>query len=156
MIDINKILITGRLTQDPELKYTPTGSAVCEMRIASGRSYVDKTSGDRKEDTVFINVSAWGKTAEFCHEYMRKGSGVYVEGRLKHDSWKDKDGNNRERISIYADKVQFGETKAEAQARTERGGSPGAPPPAMPSNDYPESRESSRPAVAGTHDDLPF
>jgi single-strand DNA-binding protein len=161
MIEINKVLITGRLTQDPVLKYIPSGTAVCELRIASDRKFVDKSSGDRRDDTLFINVNAWGKTAEFCNEWLRKGSAVFVEGRLRQETWKDKDGNNRERISISADRVQFAESKAEAQARGARGGEP----PPDESNDRepaprpPAAARSGGPPSEGgseTRDDLPF
>ena len=123
MIELNKVLLVGRLTRDPELKYIPSGTAVCEMRIASDRRYYDRNAGENKKDTLFINVTAWGKTAEFCNEYMNKGKGIFVEGRLKLETWKDKDGNNRERISINADRVSFGESKAEQGARAAMGSS---------------------------------
>ena len=90
MIELNKVLLAGRLTRDPELKYLPSGTAVCEMRIAAGRSYYDKNAGEKKEETLFINVTAWGKTAEFCNQYFTRGKGIFVEGRLKLDQWRSR------------------------------------------------------------------
>ena len=156
MIEFNKVFLCGRLTRDPELKYLPSGTAVCEMRIASGRNYTERASGERKEETLFINVTAWTKTAEFCNEYMHKGSAIFIEGRLKHETWTDKEGKNRERISVVADRVQFGESKAEAQARGSgsEGGSysreESAPGPAAASTGA-ESQGGSE-----STDDLPF
>lgn len=123
MIELNKVMLMARLTRDPETRYLPSGSGVCEMRVAADRSWVDRNSGERHKETLFITVKAWAKLAEFCQQYMRKGSGVYIEGRLQMETWKDKQtGQDRERISILADRVQFGETKAEAEARMSRAG----------------------------------
>ncbi len=152
MIELNKVLLMARLTRDPELKYLPSGMAVCTLRVASDRSFAGK-SGDRQKETLFIDVTAWGKTAEFCNEWMKKGSAVFVEGRLKMDTWKDKEtGKDREKIQIVAEQVRFGETKAEAQARGQRtGGNEGSS--GGPS--YGDS-PSDEPQGGGTNDDLPF
>jgi len=155
MIELNKVFLICRLTRDPELRYIPSGTAVCEMRVAADRSVPAKPgSAEPQKESLFVNVVAWGKTAEFCNEYMRKGSAMFVEGRLKFDSWEDKNGGGkRERISIVADRVQFAETKAEAQARGGRGGDSGGP-------DYgdadPGPRGGSAPPPSQTTDDLPF
>lgn len=153
MIELNKVLLTGRLTKDPELKYIASGTGVCEMRIASDRNYFDKAAGEKKKETLFINVSAWGRTAEFCNQYLRKGSAIFVEGRLKLDSWKDKEGNNREKIQIVADSVSFGESKAEADARMGGGGGRSS----GPSDEHAGApASSSGPPPSETRDDLPF
>lgn len=155
MIELNKVFLVCRLTRDPELRYIPSGTAVCEMRVASDRRVPGKPgSNEPQKESLFVNVVAWGKTAEFCNEYMRKGSAMFVEGRLKFDSWEDKNGGGkRERISIVADRVQFAETKAEAQARTGRGGDSGGP-------DYGDldlgPRAGSGAPPSQTTDDLPF
>ena len=141
MIDLNKVLLAGRLTKDPELRYIPSGTAVCDMRIAADHGW-----GDRKE-TLFINVTAWGKTAEFCNEYMRKGKAIFIEGRLKLDTWQDKEGNNRERIHIVADRAQFAESKSAESARPGDSGQsmdrdPGPPQPAASRSEGPSGQTS--------------
>lgn len=126
MIELNKVFLSARLTRDPEMRYIPSGAGVCEMRVAADRSFSDRNSAERRTETLFINVTAWGKTAEFCNQYMNKGSAIFVEGRLKLDSWDDREtGKKREKISIVADRVQFGESRAEAEARRQGGGGGG-------------------------------
>lgn len=165
MIELNKVFLVGRLTRDPEIKYLPSGMAVAELRLAADRSFYDKNAGESKKESLFINATTWGKTAEFCNQWFKKGSGVFVEGRLKLDQWQDRDGNNRERISITVDRVQFAETKAEAQARQARGGGeygePGGggesrPPRRQAPADPPEPEYQNEPMGSNTEDDLPF
>lgn len=118
MIELNKVLLAGRLTADPELRYLPSGAAVCDMRIASGRTYYDKNAGERKEETLFINATAWGQSAEFVSKYFNKGKAIFIEGRLKLDEW-ERDGQRHSRISVVAERVQFAEPKS---AEAGRGG----------------------------------
>ena len=154
MIELNKVLITGRLTRDPELKYIPSGTAVCDIRLASSRRFMGKDSGERKEETLFINVTAWGKTAEFCNEYLHKGTAILVEGRLKLETWQDKDGNNRDRISITADRIQFAESKAESDARASGGAGGGGGSISEPQTEA--AHQSSGQTTDQPKDDLPF
>lgn len=103
--DLNKVLIAGRLTHDPELKYISSGRAVCRIRIANSRYYRTK-EGERKEDSTFIDVSMWDKQAEWVGEKLKKGRPVLVEGRLKSDMWDDKTtGQKRSKIEIVALRV---------------------------------------------------
>ena len=103
--DLNTITIAGRLTRDPELKYVAGGRAVCEVSIANSRHYKDK-SGERKEETVFVNATIWDKMAEYVGEKLRKGRPVIVEGRLKSESWEDKtSGQKRSQIFIAASRI---------------------------------------------------
>ena len=106
MIDVNKVLIAGRLTRDPELRYTSSGTAVTTLPLAVSRKYTSKT-GEKKEDTCFINVVAWQKSAEFCAEYLAKGRAVFVEGRLQSRSWETDTGQKRSTIEVVAQRVQF-------------------------------------------------
>ena len=106
MPDLNRVIIAGRLTRDPELKYIPSGTAVCELGMAVSRKYRTK-DGEQREDTLFINVETWAKTAEFCGEYLKKGAPIIVEGSLKMDSWEDKtSGQKRTAIKVRADRIQ--------------------------------------------------
>jgi single-strand DNA-binding protein len=153
MVELNRVFIAGNLTSDPELKYIPSGTAVCEMRIASNRRFVDKTSGERRDDALFINVTAWGRTAENCNQYLKKGRPILVEGRIKQDTWKDNDGNNRERISIVADRVHFLGSRQDGDGGGGNVGRGAADPtPASAS----AARGPDPNDEGGTTDDLPF
>lgn len=106
---VNRILIAGRLTRDPEVRYTQAGTAVATIGVASSRSFKDPKdpSGAWKEETCFVNVVAWAQLAERCGDFLKKGSAVFVEGRLQSRSWETEDGSRRSVIEIRADRVQF-------------------------------------------------
>jgi single-strand DNA-binding protein len=105
---VNKVILIGNLGKDPEVRYTQGGQAVANLRIATSRSWTDKASGQRKEETEWHDVEVWGKQAEQCGEYLAKGRQVYVEGRLKTDKWQDKtSGQERSRVKVVADSVRF-------------------------------------------------
>ena len=106
MVNLNKVFLVGNLTRDPELRYTPQGTAVVNLRIAVNSPYKDK-NGEAKQDTCFINVVAWGQMAEVCNQYLQKGRAVFVEGRLQSRSWQDNQGNKRNTIDVRASRVQF-------------------------------------------------
>jgi single-strand DNA-binding protein len=107
MADLNKVFLMGRLTTDPELRRTPSGTAVTELRLATSRMWTGR-DGERKEETLFIDVTVWDRQAETCCQYLKKGSSVHVEGSLKMDSWEDKTtGEKRSKIRVHADRVQF-------------------------------------------------
>jgi len=105
MIDVNKVLIAGRLTRDPELRYTSSGTAVTTLPLAVSRRYTSK-AGEKGEETCFINVVVWAKAAEFCAEYLGKGRAVFVEGRLQSRSWETDSGQKRSVIEVRAQRVQ--------------------------------------------------
>ncbi len=104
--NFNKVLLMGNLTRDPELRYLPSGQPVTTFTIAVNRNYVAQ-SGEKKEDTSFIRVVVWARRAEVCNEYLRKGSPVFVEGRLQSRSWEAQDGSKRSTIEVVAANVQF-------------------------------------------------
>jgi single-strand DNA-binding protein len=107
MADLNKVFLMGRLTFDPELRRTPSGIAVTELRMATTRSWPGR-DGERREETLFIDVTVWDRQAETCCQFLRKGSSVHVEGFLRMDSWEDKNtGEKRSKIRVSADRVQF-------------------------------------------------
>src|SRR3954453_22767514 len=107
MADLNRVYLMGRLTFDPELRRTPSGTAVAELRMATSRSWQGR-DGERREETLFIDVTVWDRQAEHCCQYLRKGSSVHVEGYLKMDTWDDKTtGEKRSKIRIQAERVQF-------------------------------------------------
>jgi single-strand DNA-binding protein len=105
---VNKVILIGNLGKDPEVRYTAGGQAVANLRIATSRSWTDKASGQKKEETEWHDVEVWGKQAEQVGEYLAKGRQVYIEGRLKTDKWQDKtSGQERSRVKIVADSVRF-------------------------------------------------
>ena len=106
MPDLNKVFLAGRLTRDPELRYTPSGAPVCKMGLAADRRYRTK-DGEKREETLFINVTAWSRTAEFCGENLSKGRPIIVEGELRSSEWEDKNtGQRRTSIEIHALRIQ--------------------------------------------------
>jgi single-strand DNA-binding protein len=106
-MSLNKVMIIGRLGQDPELKYTPNGSAVCNFSLATSESWTDKNNGQKQEKTEWHRVTTWGKTAEICGKYLAKGKQCYVEGKLQTRSWDAQDGSKRYTTEIIATAVQF-------------------------------------------------
>ncbi len=105
MPSLNKALLIGNLTRDPDLRYTPGGTAVANLRLAVNRTFT--VQGDKREETLFIDVVAWGKQAEACGEYLAKGSAIFVDGRLQSREYEAKDGGKRTVIEVVADTVQF-------------------------------------------------
>jgi single-strand DNA-binding protein len=106
MPEINRVMLAGRLTRDPELRYTPGGAAVCKMGLAADRRYRTK-DGQQREEVLFINVTAWAKTAEYCGENLKKGRPVLVEGELRSNEWEDKNtGQKRTMIEVSATRIQ--------------------------------------------------
>jgi single-strand DNA-binding protein len=107
MASVNKVMMMGNLTRDPELRYTPGGAAVCEFGVALNRVWTSK-EGEKKEDVAFIEVVVWAKQAEHCKEFLSKGRQVFVEGRLSQDRWEDKNtGQKRSKVFVTADRVTF-------------------------------------------------
>lgn len=118
MPSMNKVILLGRLTRDPNMRYTASGTALCEIGLAVNRTYKDKASGNHKEETCFVDITVWGKSAENCAQYLAKGREVLVEGRLKFDSW-EMDGQKRSKLGVVAENVQFlskGKPKEESPA----------------------------------------
>ncbi len=144
MASINKVILIGNLGSDPEVRFTPSGSAVANFNIATNESWKDK-NGQDQERTEWHKIVVWGKQAENCGEYLSKGRPVYIEGRLQTREWNDKDGNKRYTTEIIANTVQFlggrpgeggGKTYTEAKASA----------PSAPKSEAP----------AAMDDDIPF
>jgi single-strand DNA-binding protein len=107
MASINKVIIIGNLGKDPEVRYTPSGSAVCNITVATSRQWKDKTSGDKQEETEWHRIVFFDRLAEIAGEYLKKGKPVYVEGRLKTRKWTDKDGVEKYSTEIMAENMQL-------------------------------------------------
>lgn len=103
---LNSVVIVANLTRDPELRYTPSGAAVCNLGLACNRSYKPAGSDEYKKETCFISAVVWGKRAENCSNSLKKGSPVFISGRLQSRSW-EKDGQKRSTIEIIAEDIQF-------------------------------------------------
>ena len=106
MASLNKVLLIGNLTKDPELRYTPNGIAVVNLRLAINRRYKDK-AGENKEEVCYLTVTAWDKQAEVCNQYLTKGRPVFVEGRLQTRSWEGADGQKKNTMDVRAERIQF-------------------------------------------------
>src|SRR6266849_10546756 len=107
MANLNRVLLLGNVTRDPEVRYTPKGSAVCDLGIAVNRAYTTD-SGEKREEVTFVDVTLWGRTAEVASEYLKKGRPVFIEGRLQLDTWDDKQtGQKRSRLRVIAESMQL-------------------------------------------------
>lgn len=147
-MSVNKVLLIGRLGNNPEIRYTNTGTAVANFNLATSESWNDK-AGAKQERTEWHRVVVWGKLAELCEKYLAKGRQCFVEGRLQTRNWDDKDGNKRYTTEIVATTVQFlGGPSAQASNNTHANGSAGM---GEPMGDMPQVQES-----AFTEDEIPF
>ena len=107
MASLNKVFLLGNLTRDPDLRGLPSGQSVCELRLAVSRRF-QNSSGQEVEDTCFVDVVVWGRTASNCKQFLSKGSQVMVEGRLQLDQWEDRNGGGqRQRLRVVAEQIQF-------------------------------------------------
>jgi len=106
-MNLNKVFLIGRLTKDPEIKNLPSGKNLCQISIATDRFYTDK-NGEKQKETEFHNVILFGRLAEIASQYLKKGSLVFIEGRLRTRSWEDEAGNKKSRTEIIAERMQLG------------------------------------------------
>ena len=169
MASINKVILIGNLGRDPEVRYTPSGAAVCNVTLATSRNWKDKATGDKVEETEWHRVVFYDRLAEIAGEYLKKGRSVYVEGRLKTRKWQDKDGVEKYTTEIVADNMQMlggregmggGDEGGSARGYArEGGGAEGAPraaqrPPAAKPAAAPAARSST--GFDDMDDDIPF
>jgi len=151
MASVNKVIVVGNLGKDPETRFMPDGKAVCNFSVATTDTWKDKATGEKKEATEWHRISTFGRLAEICGEYLKKGSQVYIEGKLRTRKWQDKEGQDRYTTEIIADAMQMlgsrsgmggGEPRAEMRE-----------PPAAG-----ESRPAKKPAgqFQDMDDDIPF
>jgi single-strand DNA-binding protein len=153
MASFNKVILAGNLTRDPELRYTPKGTAVAKIGLAVNRSWVGE-DGQKKEEVSFIDVEAWGRQGEVIAQYMKKGRPLLIEGRLKLDTWEDK--NTKQKVSklkVVLESFSF----IDASGRAD-GGAGGAPAPSRPSNPAPAAPAAEPLEGDAPHegDDVPF
>ena len=153
MASFNKVILVGNLTRDPELRYTPKGTAIAKIGVAVNRVWTSE-SGEKKEEVTFIDVDVFGRTAENVGQYMRKGRPILIEGRLRLDQWDDKQtGQKRSRLGVVAETVQF-------LGSPTGGGGEGGAAPARQRPTPPGGAPSGEPPVEGDgppeSDDVPF
>jgi single-strand DNA-binding protein len=159
---LNKVQLIGNLTRDPELRYTPTGAAVCTLGLATNRAWTTE-SGEKKEETEFHRVVAWNKLAELCSQLLTKGRKIYVEGRLRTNSWQAQDGSSRSTTEVVIEDMIILDSRKPAGAAgegSEEGAPVGASTPAPASKAKVEPKEESKPESTGNEDvnpdDIPF
>lgn len=145
-MDLNKVMLIGRLTRDPEVKKIPSGESVATFSIATGRQWTDKNSGEKKSQSEFHNIVAWRRLAEICGQYLRKGSQIYIEGRLQTRSWDDPSGVKKYRTEIIAENLIMLGSKA--------GGAAGSPA-VMGTQDTPPAPEAAGEETISV-EDIPF
>jgi single-strand DNA-binding protein len=155
MASFNKVILAGNLTRDPELRYTPKGTAIAKIGLAVNRTWKNE-AGETKEEVTFVDVDAFGRQAEVIAQYMRKGRPLLVEGRLKLDQWDDKQtGQKRSRLGVVAETVQFLGSGGGGAAGGGDGGDSPAPRRSAPSAPAP-SAPASEPDMPPPDDDVPF
>src|SRR5215831_10399919 len=129
-MNLNRVTVAGRLTRDPEVRYTTSGTAVAEISLAVSRFYKDQ-AGQTKDETDFIDLTAFGRSAEVMQKHLHKGNPLFVEGRLKLDQWDDKQtGAKRSKLKVIAESMQFVGPRLQAPAPVPSAEQPGAPAPA--------------------------
>ncbi|MDE2369841.1 MAG: single-stranded DNA-binding protein [Burkholderiales bacterium] len=162
MASVNKVILVGNLGRDPEVRYAPSGAAICNVTIATSRQWKDKTSGERQEETEWHRVVFYDRLAEIAGEYLKKGRPVYVEGRLKTRKWTDKDGVEKYTTEIIAAEMQLlGGREGGGGGGDEMGGGSSAPAPrsaAPAARSAPAAKPAPKSATGfdDMDDDIPF
>jgi single-strand DNA-binding protein len=152
MASVNKVILVGNLGQDPEVRYTATGDAMCNFSVATKDSWTDKASGEKKETTEWHRVSFFGRTAEVAGQYLKKGSQVYIEGSLRTRKFTDRDGNERSVTEIRGDRMQMLGSRQGMGAPASSGGGYDDPADLAPA----PARNKSKQVFDDLGDDIPF
>ena len=152
MANFNKVILAGNLTRDPELRYTPKGLAIAKIGLAINRTWKNE-AGETKEEATFVDVDAFGRTAENIGQYFKKGSPILIEGRLKLDQWDDKQtGQKRSKLGVIMETFQFMGSKGGGE-----GNAPDAPPPrSRPAPSAPKTESPDSEPPPPEDDDVPF
>lgn len=173
MASFNKVILMGNLTRDPQVRYTPGGSAVTEIGLAVNRTWFDKQTNSRKEDVTFVDVTLWGRQAEVAGEYLAKGRAVLIEGRLQLDTWDDKEtGQKRSKLRVVGEQMTMvggrseggapagggGGSRGESGGGQRQGGRPQGAGGAPRGGDAPSPADSfyDNPPGGGPDDEVPF
>jgi single-strand DNA-binding protein len=156
MANLNKVMLLGNLTRDPELRHTPTGSAVADLGLAVNRKVQDGNGG-WKDETTFVDVTVWGASAENANKYLTKGRGVFVEGRLQMDVWDDKTtGQKRTKLKVVADNLQFLPDGKAGGGRSSQGSDSSSSSSSSNDSDSRQGGSAGPPDDYQEEDDIPF
>jgi single-strand DNA-binding protein len=156
MASVNKVILIGNLGRDPEVRYTPSGSAVCNVSLATTRNWKNKDSGEKVEETEWHRVVFYDRLAEIAGEYLKKGRPIYVEGRLKTRKWQDKDGVEKYTTEIIAEEMKMlGSREGMGAGGGDDGGEPRSAPAPRPAPSKPAAQKSST-GFDDMDDDIPF
>lgn len=155
MASFNKVILLGNLTRDPELRYTPKGTAIARFGLAVNRTFTNE-AGEKKDETTFVDIDAFGRTAEIVGQYLKKGRPIFIEGRLRYDTWDDKQtGQKRSKLGVVLESFQFLDFKGGGDQGTDqptRSRPASAAPPVAPSDPASPAEPDGPPA----EDDVPF
>jgi single-strand DNA-binding protein len=155
MANLNRVLLIGNLTRDPEIRYTPKGTAVAEIGIAINRVFTGE-DGEKREEVTFVDVTLWSRLAELAEQYLKKGRPVFIEGRLQLDSWDDKQtGQKRSRLRVIAENLQFLGSRGEGEPPGPGTGGSSAPRRSAPAP-APRPNPPRDPDLDTEPDDIPF
>lgn len=154
MASVNKAIIVGNLGKDPEVRYTASGEAMCNITVATSENWKDKATGEKKELTEWHRISFFGKLAEICGQYLKKGSQVYVEGSIRTRKWTDKDGQERYTTEIRGDEMKM-LGSAQVGSGSQQGNQQQRSVPDS-SQEYPPSGNKPKPSFDDLGDDIPF
>jgi len=155
MPNLNKVMLMGNLTRDPELRYTPNNIAVVGLGVAVNRRWRNQ-QGEQQDETTFVDCDAFGRTAEVINQYLKKGRPLFIEGRLKLDQWEDRDGNKRSKLKVVVERFEFVDSRSDESSgggnysRTPANRQPVAAPASS------ESTDDSNAHVPIADDDIPF
>jgi single-strand DNA-binding protein len=153
MANLNRVLLIGNLTRDPEIRYTPKGTAVADVGLAVNR-VLSTEEGERREEVTYVDVVLWARLAEIADQYLKKGRPVFIEGRLQLDSWDDKQtGQKRSRLRVVAENMQLLGSRSESEGAAPTAAPRRAPGPAAPA---PRPQQPKDPDLDAEPDDIPF
>ena len=156
MANLNKVMLMGNLTRDPEVRYTPRGTAVAEIGLAINR-YFSSENGEKREETTFVDVTLWGRQAEIAGEYLRKGRPVFIEGRLQLDTWDDKtSGQKRSKLKVVGEGLQLIGAKPGTGGGSDAGESSQSGPPPAQRRSAPPPKPAAADPDLDAEDDIPF
>src|SRR2546428_9292414 len=152
MASFNKVILLGNLTRDPEVRYTPKGSAVCDLGVAVNRQYT-LDSGEKREEVTYVDVVLWSRLAEIAGEYLKKGRPVFIEGRLQMDTWDDKQtGQKRSKLKIVAEELRLIGSRPDSEGGSRPSGGASSRPASVPPKKEPADPD----LQPAEEDDIPF
>ncbi|AWT60994.1 MAG: Single-stranded DNA-binding protein [Candidatus Moanabacter tarae] len=155
MASFNKVILMGNLTRDPELRVTPSGTAICKMGLATSRTYTTQ-DGNQREETTFVDVDAFGKQAEVISKYMAKGRPILVEGRLRFDQWETNTGEKRSKLGVVLETFRFVGPRNTQETGTSSSPTPYTEDNSPPPREEPQSGKPDKEENFDDEDDVPF